>query len=141
MHYVSLCYVCTIFIIFKIIFFTSYLQRRREEIRKKLAKRNVESLEMPQHKVASDYYTEEEVVQFKKPKKKKKVKRKMLKADDLLALNNDVNTEQSRIKKEYSRGMYVKMFNFVACMQVAVIIYYINQFFYTRCTKRQLTSM
>ena len=82
------------------------MQRRREEIRKKLAKRNVESLEMPQHKIASDYYTEEEVVKFKKPKKKKKVKRKMLKADDLLALA-DVNTEQSHIKQEYSRGMYI----------------------------------
>ena len=61
---------------------------------------------MPQQKVASDYYTEEEVVKFKKPKKKKKVKRKMLKADDLLALA-DVNTEQSHIKQEYSRGMYI----------------------------------
>ena len=91
------------------------MQRRREEIRKKLAKRNVESLEMPQQKVASDYYTEEEVVKFKKPKKKKKVKRKMLKADDLLALN-DVNTEQSRIKQEYSRGMqYCNNVYFEAC--------------------------
>ena len=70
---------------------------------------------MPQQKVASDYYTEEEVVKFKKPKKKKKVKRKMLKADDLLALN-DVNTEQSRIKQEYSRGMqYCNNVYFEAC--------------------------
>ena len=46
------------------------IQKKRDQIRQKLAKRNVESLEMPQQKVASDYYTEEEVVKFKKPKKK-----------------------------------------------------------------------
>ena len=74
------------------------IQMRREEIRKKLAKRNVESLEMPQQRVASDYYTEEEVVKFKKPKKKKKVKRKMLKADDLLGLENDSTGNQ--VKRE-----------------------------------------
>ena len=74
------------------------IQMRRDEIRQKLAKRNVETLEMPQQKVASDYYTEEEVVKFKKPKKKKKVKRKMLKADDLLPLENDSSAPE--VKKE-----------------------------------------
>ncbi len=60
----------------------------RAKIREKLAAKHVETLEMPQLRVASDYFTEEEVVKFKKPKKKKKkVKRKMLKADDLLALD------------------------------------------------------
>ena len=56
----------------------------RAKIREKLANKSVESLVLPEMRVASDYFTEEEVVKFKKPKKKKKVKRKMLKADDLL---------------------------------------------------------
>merc|ERR1739838_26586 len=54
-------------------------ERARAKIREKLASHTVETLETTQMKVASDYYTEEEVVKFKKPKKKKKVKRKMLK--------------------------------------------------------------
>ena len=70
----------------------------RARIRQKLAKKNVESLEMPQLKQASDYYTEEEVVKFKKPKKKKKVKRKMLKADDLLGLEQPET--DTKIKRE-----------------------------------------
>lgn len=72
----------------------------RAKIRQKLA--NVETLHTPQLKVASDYYTEEEVVKFKKPKKKKKVKRKMLKADDLLGLEND--TEKSENNGGSNKG-------------------------------------
>ena len=38
-------------------------------------------------KVASEYFTSEEMVQFKKPKKKRKLRKKeKLKADDLLPL-------------------------------------------------------
>ncbi|MFH4974329.1 hypothetical protein AB6A40_001038 [Gnathostoma spinigerum] len=61
------------------------------EIRKKLllAGKRLESLETPAYKVASEYYTEEEMVSFRKPKKKgekklRKKKTKMLKADDLV---------------------------------------------------------
>ena len=76
-------------------------ERARAKIREKLAAHTVESLETTsQMKIASDYFTEEEVVKFKKPKKKKKVKRKMLKADDLLGLeegNTDISTD---IKQE-----------------------------------------
>jgi U4/U6.U5 tri-snRNP-associated protein 1 len=61
----------------------------RARVREKLASKITETLVMPQLRVASDYYTEEEVVMFKKPKKKKRVKRKMLKADDLLDLSSD----------------------------------------------------
>ena len=65
-------------------------EMQKAKIREKLMakKASVVSLETPELKVASDYYTEEEVVKFKKPKKKKKVKRKMLKADDLLPLDD-----------------------------------------------------
>lgn len=78
-------------------------ERERQKIRQKLlSKKNVESLQMPALRVASDYYTQEETktsqVKFKKPKKKKrKVKRKMLKADDLIGLedNKPKNTSES----------------------------------------------
>jgi len=74
-------------------------ERARAKIREKLASHTVESLETAQMKVASDYYTEEEVVKFKKPKKKKKVKRKMLKADDLLGLDEDNSAINADIKR------------------------------------------
>ena len=75
-------------------------ERARAKIREKLASHTVESLETAQMKVASDYYTEEEVVKFKKPKKKKKVKRKMLKADDLLGLDEDNSAISADVKRE-----------------------------------------
>ena len=63
----------------------------RAKLKMKLANKNMESLAMPAPKLASDYYTvEESAAKFKKPKKKKKVKRRTLKADDLLD-----NAEQS----------------------------------------------
>ena len=65
----------------------------RAKIREKLASHTVETLQTAQMKMASDFYTDEEVIKFKKPKKKKKVKRKMLKADDLLNLNDDIKNE------------------------------------------------
>jgi len=75
-------------------------ERARAKIREKLASHTVETLETTQMKVASDYYTEEEVVKFKKPKKKKKVKRKMLKADDLLGLDEDNSAISADVKRE-----------------------------------------
>ena len=78
----------------------------RAKIREKLSKKNVETLQMPQLKQASDYYTEEEVVKFKKPKKKKKVKRKMLKADDLLGLEPSVEeAPKSSARSDGSKGV------------------------------------
>jgi len=68
-------------------------ENARAKIRAKLASHTVESLQTPQMKLATDFYTDEEVIKFKKPKKKKKVKRKMLKADDLLNLNDDIKNE------------------------------------------------
>ena len=65
-------------------------EKARAKIRAKLASHTVETLQTVKLKMATDYYTEEEAsVKFKKPKKKKKVKRKMLKADDLLGLEDN----------------------------------------------------
>lgn len=60
-------------------------EKELELIRMKLRQKQGVSLEMTNMKLASEYYTPEEMVQFKKPKKKvRKVRRRVLKADDLL---------------------------------------------------------
>ena len=47
------------------------------------------SLEYAPAQVASEYYTAEEMVQFKRPKKKRKIRKKeKVKADDLLSLES-----------------------------------------------------
>ncbi|XP_040567590.1 U4/U6.U5 tri-snRNP-associated protein 1 [Lepeophtheirus salmonis] len=66
--------------------------KEKERIRDKLNK-NLVSLELPEKKIASDYYTPGEVVAFKKTKKKKKIKRRILKADDLINMMNNAPTE------------------------------------------------
>ncbi|TRY71736.1 hypothetical protein TCAL_08157 [Tigriopus californicus] len=73
------------------------IERQRQKIREKLnAAKRLESLALPELKVASDYYTSEETAQFKKPKKKRKVKKRILRADDLLA---DLEADSSANKK------------------------------------------
>lgn len=49
-------------------------QRRIQDVKSKLMqkKRVQESLNLPALQLASDYYTEQEMIQFKKPKKKVK---------------------------------------------------------------------
>jgi len=71
--------------------FSEAVSRERElaKIRQKLREKNAVSLEMPALKLATDYYTDKEMMEFKKPKKKKKVRKKMLKADDLLAMTQE----------------------------------------------------
>lgn len=59
------------------------------EIRKKLLHKNAESLEMPSLTIASEYYSEKEMVTFKKPRKIRKVNKKRLRADELGAMAND----------------------------------------------------
>ena len=81
-------------------------ERELAKIRQKLKLQNTVSLETPQARLASDYYTEQEMATFKKPKKKKKVKKKMLKADDLLAMiDGDTNeTEDIIAEKQKKRA-------------------------------------
>lgn len=71
--------------------FSESASRERElaKIRQKLRQNNAVSLEMPAPKIATDFYTDAEMLAFKKPKKKKKVRKKMLKADDLLAMTQE----------------------------------------------------
>lgn len=61
-----------------------------DSVKAKLNNKRLESLNLPELKLASEYFTPEEIA-FKKPKKKvRKIRQKpkMLKADDLLAMDN-----------------------------------------------------
>uniref|UniRef100_A0A6M2DL00 Putative snrnp associated protein n=1 Tax=Xenopsylla cheopis TaxID=163159 RepID=A0A6M2DL00_XENCH len=65
-----------------------------DSIKAKLSNKRLESLNLPELKLASEYFTPEEIA-FKKPKKKvRKIRQKpkMLKADDLLAMDGSNNS-------------------------------------------------
>ncbi|OQR67454.1 hypothetical protein BIW11_13517 [Tropilaelaps mercedesae] len=66
-------------------------QQELEAIRNKLQQKQKESLVLPLPELARDYMTADEMASFKKPKKKvRKIrKREMLKADDLLPLDDE----------------------------------------------------
>lgn len=75
--------------------------RQREIIRKRLNATVIESLQT-QQKVASDYFTAEETITFKKPKKK--VKKKILKADDLLGSGGGGEPSQSSFRSRTKKA-------------------------------------
>lgn len=66
-------------------------QRKVELVKQRLANKRLESLQLAEPKLASEYYNEEELAKFKKPKKKvRKIRtKKKLKADDLIPEDND----------------------------------------------------
>uniref|UniRef100_A0A914R4B4 U4/U6.U5 tri-snRNP-associated protein 1 n=1 Tax=Parascaris equorum TaxID=6256 RepID=A0A914R4B4_PAREQ len=80
-------------------------ERQEMEVRRNLfmANRRLESLETQKYKVASEFYTEEEMISFRRPKSKKdgkkmrKRREKILKADDLIPeeSNGDIAKERS----------------------------------------------
>ncbi|VIO99433.1 SART-1 family protein [Brugia malayi] len=94
-------------------------EREEMEMRRKLfmANKKLESLELPKYTVASEFYTEEEMLSFRRPKSKKdkklrKRKEKMLKADDLIpdesALADDAERAAKAINRQCSDGFEVK---------------------------------
>ena len=66
------------------------LEKEREESRRILEQRAIK-LDLPKPVIASEYYTNEEMVQFKKRKKRKR--KEKFKPDELLPL---VNEEESK---------------------------------------------
>ncbi|XP_018403851.1 PREDICTED: U4/U6.U5 tri-snRNP-associated protein 1 [Cyphomyrmex costatus] len=66
-------------------------RRQIETVKQRLANKKLETLQMTEPKLASEYYNEEELAKFKKPKKKiRKIRtKKKLKADDLVPVDND----------------------------------------------------
>lgn len=64
--------------------------RKAAMVKEKLASKKLESLVLPEPMIAREYYSQEELVAFKKPKKKvRKIRKKVLKADDLISNSND----------------------------------------------------
>ncbi|KHN88507.1 U4/U6.U5 tri-snRNP-associated protein 1 [Toxocara canis] len=82
-------------------------ERQEMEVRKNLfmANKKLESLETQKYKVASEFYTEEEMISFRRPKSKKdgkkmrKRKEKILKADDLIPEDTTVEDASERAAK------------------------------------------
>ncbi|XP_033211788.1 U4/U6.U5 tri-snRNP-associated protein 1 [Belonocnema kinseyi] len=66
-------------------------ERQVELVKQRLANKRLESLKLAEPKLASEYYSEEELTKFKKPKKKiRKIRsKKPLKADDIVPEGND----------------------------------------------------
>lgn len=89
-------------------------ERELQKIRDRLHNQAV-SLTTPQLQTASEYYTQEEMLKFKKPKKRRKIKkRESLKADDLIPLEmperSDHGSRGSKMaakkgSKEYSEAL------------------------------------
>ncbi|CAB4014383.1 U4 tri-snRNP-associated 1-like [Paramuricea clavata] len=81
-------------------------EQELQKIRDRLKNQAV-SLTLPQVQTQSEYYTEQEMLKFKKPKKRRKIKkRETLKADDLIPLENSRtadhgsrNSRQASVKK------------------------------------------
>lgn len=82
------------------------------------------SLELAPAQVASEYYTAEEMVQFKRPKKKRKIRKKeKVKADDLLPLES-LEPSSGASKDHGSRRLV--LFNFNALLHVCTCTLYIQ---------------
>ncbi|KAJ9578722.1 hypothetical protein L9F63_005084, partial [Diploptera punctata] len=64
-------------------------KRNLQAVREKLHGKTLVSLDLPKPKLASEFYSEEEMIKFKKPKKKVRKIRKKLKADDLEPQDSD----------------------------------------------------
>ncbi|KZC11927.1 PREDICTED: U4/U6.U5 tri-snRNP-associated protein 1 [Dufourea novaeangliae] len=64
-------------------------QSKLDYVKQRLANKRLESLQLAEPKLASEYYNDKELAKFKKPKKKVRKIRKKLKADDLITEDND----------------------------------------------------
>ncbi|KAL9958680.1 hypothetical protein ACROYT_G035729, partial [Oculina patagonica] len=76
-----------------------YDTSKEDEVKKIQAKLKAQmvSLEMAKPQLAAEYYTQEEMVKFKKPKKRRKIKkRETLKADDLETLPGQADLNSDR---------------------------------------------
>ncbi|KOC67156.1 U4/U6.U5 tri-snRNP-associated protein 1 [Habropoda laboriosa] len=64
-------------------------QNKLDYVKQRLANKRLESLQLTEPKLASEYYNDDELTKFKKPKKKVRKIRKKLKAEDLIPEDND----------------------------------------------------
>lgn len=75
------------------------ISKREKEIEeaKRILEQRAIKLEMPKAVIASEYYTSEEMVQFKKRKRRKK--KEKFKVDDLLPLGNEEESKDHGSRK------------------------------------------
>ena len=82
------------------------------------------TLEQTPARIASEYFTKDEMVQFRKPKRKKKVRR--LKADDLLGLTPESDVSEQRLVRSCRIWMFnaasVRMYSGGYCTGVCVSV-------------------
>jgi U4/U6.U5 tri-snRNP-associated protein 1 len=84
------------------------VNREAEELQQKrnlfMANRKLQTLETPKYKIASEFYTEEEMISFRKPKKKKdgtkSRKRKSLKVDELIPEPEQETLEEQKARED-----------------------------------------
>uniref|UniRef100_A0A914PF89 U4/U6.U5 tri-snRNP-associated protein 1 n=1 Tax=Panagrolaimus davidi TaxID=227884 RepID=A0A914PF89_9BILA len=84
------------------------VNREAEELQQKrnlfMANRKLQTLETPKYKIASEFYTEEEMISFRKPKKKKdgtkSRKRKGLKVDELIPEPEQETLEEQKARED-----------------------------------------
>ncbi|XP_076755074.1 U4/U6.U5 tri-snRNP-associated protein 1 [Xylocopa sonorina] len=69
--------------------FKEIKQSKLDYVKQRLANKRIESLQLAEPKLASEYYNDEELAKFKKPKKKIRKIRKKLKAKDLIPEDKD----------------------------------------------------
>ncbi|CAL7947290.1 unnamed protein product [Xylocopa violacea] len=69
--------------------FKEMKQSKLDYVKQRLANKRLESLQLAEPKLASEYYNDEELAKFKKPKKKIRKIRKKLKAKDLIPEDKD----------------------------------------------------
>ncbi|OZC06495.1 hypothetical protein X798_06517 [Onchocerca flexuosa] len=93
-------------------------ERKEMEMRRRLlmANKKLESLETSKYSVASEFYTEEEMLSFRRPKSKKdkklrKRKGKMLKADDLIPDEAALADDTERAAKAVNRQRDIEAFS------------------------------
>lgn len=81
-------------------------EARKAQIREKMRRSDkiLESAESASLRMMSDFYSQEEMVAFKKPKKKLRKVRKVLRADDLLKLESEMNRAPAGVLNQRDLG-------------------------------------
>ena len=87
-------------------------EREKERIKQRLQEGRVSLQKLPAV-VASEYFTAEEMVAFRKPKKRRKVRKGKLKADDLIPLaERGDESQESKYVPELKADFFIEIIHF-----------------------------
>ena len=86
-------------------------EKERERVKQRLQEGRISLHQLPAV-VASEYYTSEEMVAFRKPKKRRKIRKGKLKADDLvpLAEHGDEKHESKYVPKLKASFLFIEYY-------------------------------